>query len=225
MHCLRDTILLSLLSTCFVAAWLTSDCHADCTACWELKGVIVQLKDGTTMQGYAAWNDSWAASGYQGSGLSDADSINRALKENEFPKMIFDTRAQVHGIYVYTHLRTIKYPVAKGLVTLRDPVEVTAKDIKDIKLNPGPHDGYNGAGSLPLVSERIADLLQSKPSAYCHYDAHMGDMYWVSYDLSFPAEELQRLCEEYALPFSDVDEEVKNKLKARDIFSLYYAYD
>ncbi len=219
MHCLRETVLLSLLLVFSVSAWLTTDCRADCIACWQLKGVIVQLKNGSTVEGYATWNDSWAALGYQYSGLNDKHSIDRALEENKFPKMIFDPRAQIDRIEVYTHLRSIRYPVAKALVTLREPVVVTVKDIQHVKLYPGPHDGYEGAGSLPLVSERIAGLLQTKPSASCHHDEGAGDMYWVSYDKSFLAEEIQRLCK-YQL--SDKE---KTKLKERDIFSLYYAYD
>ncbi len=97
---------------------------------------------------------------------------------------------------------------------------MNVEDIKDLKLNPGPHDGYEGAGCLPLVSERIADLLQTKPSASCHFDAGAGDMYWVSYDKGFPAEEFQRLCEGHML-----DEELDKKLRGTDVFGLYYAYD
>jgi len=217
MHCLRDTILTSLLLVFLVAAWLTSNCHADCMACWELKGVIVQLKNGAAIEGYATWNDSWAALGLGSYGEKQKQGPEIKI---EFPKVIFDPRAKIHKISVYTHLRSIQYPVADALVTLRDPVRVEVKDIKDLKLNPGPYDGYKGAGSLPLVSERIADLLQTKPSASCDYDEGAGDMYWVSYDPSFPAEELQRLCEEHIS-----DEELEKKLKARDIFGLYYAYD
>jgi hypothetical protein len=224
MHCLRDTILLSLLLASLVAAWPTSDCYADCIACWQLKGAIVQLKSGATIEGYAAWNDSWAALGYHYSTGDDEKALEQALKNmKQFPEVIFDPKAQIDGIAVYTHLRSIKYPVASQLVTLRDPVKVNVKDLKDLKLNPGPHDGYEGAGRLPLVSERIADLLQTKPSASCHYDAGAGDMYWVSYDKSFPEEELKRLCDE-RLPTDRPDEEIQ-RLKARDILSLYYAYD
>ena len=172
MHRLRDTIILSLLLAFLAAAWFTSDSHAECMACWWLKGVIVQLKNGTTIEGYATWNDGWAAIGYQGSGLSDKNSIERALEKNKFPKMIFDPRAQIEDIFVYTHLRSIKYPknryfTEKLLVATRKPIKVYVKEIENLKLNPGSHDGYQGAGGLPLVSERIADLLQTKPSASC----------------------------------------------------------
>lgn len=213
--------LLFVGSALLLATQLTSDCHADCMVCWQLKGVVVQLKNGTTIEGYATWNDSWAAFGYQSSSAGDANSIERALENQKaFPEVVFDPKAQITGIDVYTHLRSIKYPVPEALVTLRDPVQVDVEDIKDLKLKPGPHDGYEGALRLPLVSERTADLPQTKPSASCHYDARAGDMYWVSYDKSFPAEELQRLCDGYIS-----DTELEKKLEGRDIFSLYYAYD
>ncbi len=118
MHCLRDTILVSLLLPFLVAAWPTSDCHADCIACWQLKGVIVQLKNGTTIEGYAKWNDSWAALGYGDSYSGDENAIKRAWENRkEFPEVIFDPKAQIDGIAIYTHLRSIKYPVASELIT------------------------------------------------------------------------------------------------------------
>ncbi len=60
MLCLRNTILLSTLLAFLVIACLPSESHAGCIECWELKGVIVQLKNGTTIEGYAKWNDFWA---------------------------------------------------------------------------------------------------------------------------------------------------------------------
>jgi hypothetical protein len=223
MHCLRNTVLLSLFLAFLAAAWSTSDCNASCIACWQLKGVIVQLKSGTTIEGYATWNDEWAWLGYNSSCAGDENCIKRALEnEKEFPEVIFDPKARINeiigGIIVYTHLRSIKYPVANALVTLRDPVKLKIEEIRDLELNPGPHDGYGGAGTLPLVSERAADLLQTKPSASCHFDEGAGDEYWVSYDKSFPEEELKRLRTDRP------DEEIQ-RLKARDIFSLFYAYD
>ena len=135
--------------------------------------------------------------------------------------MIFDPRAKIAGISVYTHLRSIKYPLAKGLVALRDSVWVNVEDIKDLKLNPGPYNGYEGAGSLPLVTERIADLLQTKPSSFCERDLSTFVKYWISYDDSFPEDELLRLCEEQG----NLDKKTEDDLSTRNIFSLSYAYD
>jgi hypothetical protein len=221
MHCFGKSIPFVVVAVLLLATWVTSDCHADCMACWQLKGVFVLLNNDTKIEGYAAWNDSWAAHGYQGSSAPDENSIKQALENmKEFPGVVFDPKAQINKISVYTHLRSIKYPVANALVATSERVRLSIKEIKDLKLNPGPHDGYDGAGQLPLVSTRIADLLQTKPSASCEYGEGTGDMYLVSYDQSFPAEELQRICQEHLL-----DKELEKKLEARDIFSLYYAYD
>jgi hypothetical protein len=223
---LPNTTLLSPLLAFLVIACLTSDSHAGCIACWELKGVTVRLKNGAIIEGYAEWNDFWAELGYAESSYNssgnDENASKQALKDmKQFPEVIFDPKAHLDHIDVYTDLRSIKYPVAKGLVTLRDPVRANVWQIEYVKLNPGPHDGYNGAGRLPLVSERIADLLQTKPFASCHNDTGWADKYWVSYDKSFPKEELKRLCDK---PSRKWDEEIQ-RLKARDIFRLYYAYD
>jgi hypothetical protein len=225
MLCLRNAILLSLFLVFLVIACLTSDGHAGCIECWELKGVIVRLKNGSTIEGYAKWNDFWAELGYANSSYNESGKDENALKEalkdmKQFPNVIFDPKAHIDSIHVYTHLRSIKYPVAKGLVTLRDPVQVNVWEIEHVKLNPGPHDEYNGAGSLPLVSERVADLLQTKPAASCLFDKGPGDEYWVSYDKSFPKKELKRLCDESPWRSEEIQ-----RLKARDIFRLYYAYD
>lgn len=203
-----------------LASLVTSDCLADCIACWQLKGVLVRLKDGTTIDGYATWNDGWATLGYLGSNAQGQRSLKQIIEtQKEFPEVILDPAADIDSIGIYTHLRSIEYPLAKGLVTTRDPIQVKVREIQDLKLNPGPHDGYHGAGSLPLVSPRIADLLQTKPEASCDYDDGGADVYWVSYDKSFPAEELRRLCEQR------VTGEETDKLEGRDIISLYFFYD
>jgi|WetSurMetagenome_2_1015567.scaffolds.fasta_scaffold549354_1 hypothetical protein len=93
------------------------------------------------------------------------------------------------------------------------------KEIQNVEINPGPHDKYNGAGNLPVVSRRIADLLQTKPVASCWY-GDAGDVYWVSYDKSFPAQELRGLCEG---PISG--EGIEKRFKGKDIIQLYYAND
>ncbi len=197
------------------------DCRADCIACWKLKGVIVRLKNGSMSKGYATWNESWAWIGYQYSNTAGKATEKQVLDANkEFPEVIFDPLALIDEIAVYTHVRSIKYPVKNRLLATRAPTVLKVKDIRYVKLNPGPHDGYKGAGRLPLVSRRIADLLRTKPVASCNYNSGAADVYWVSYDKSFPKAELRRLCEQ-----QQSDEEVVKRLKARDIFSLHYDYD
>jgi hypothetical protein len=189
-------------------------------ACWKLKGERVRLKDGTRIKGYATWNDSWALFGYQTWSEEAKRSFEKVLAtKKEFPDVIFDSRAHIDGISVYTHLRSIEYPVKNHLVAIRESVGIGVKDIQEIKLYQGPFDGYDGATDLPVVSPRVADLLQTKPASFCVYDESVADVYWVSYEKSFPAEELKRLCER------GISEEEVKKLAARDIFALYFFYD
>jgi hypothetical protein len=207
MALVRDAVRLWAMSAFLLAPLIASDCFADCIACWELKGTIIHMKDGSKIEGYATWNEAWVESELRG--------------KKQFPEVIFDPSANlmITDIEVYTHIRSIKYPDDKALVTTRRPIRVEINEIKDVKLNPGPHDGYGGAGDLPVVSPRIADLLQTKPVASCEYGEGLADVYLLSYDKSFPSEELQRLCEQ-----GISDEQVKN-LEARDIIRLVYPFD
>jgi len=217
----RGSLCFSLLVALLIVALVTSECVADCLSCWQLKGVLVRLKDGTTIEGYATWNDVWADLGYSRSSDDSRASYQRpAMNKKQFPEVIFDPAAQIDVISVYTHLRSIEYPVKDALVATREPIRLSVKEILELKLKPGNHDGYDGAGHIPVVSSRIADLLQAKPIASCGYDASVADVYWVSYDKSFPAEELSRLCEQRIS-----GEEIRNGLEARDIIKLYFSYD
>jgi hypothetical protein len=209
MSCIRRSFPFFVVIALLLLALVSSDCLADCIACWKLKGVVVRLKDGTGIKGYATWNDGW-----------QAFEEGTVRTKKTFPEVIFDPRVGIDKISVYTHLRSIKYPVKDALVAIRKPVSLSVKDIEDLKLDPGPHDGYDGAGLLPLVSPRVADLLQTKPVASCHYDGSVVDVYWVSYDESFPAGELKRLCDERVS-----DKEIEKNLKARDVFPLFFSYD
>lgn len=83
--------------------------------------------------------------GYKRSGLSDEESIDRAAAKNQFSEMIFDSKAMMIAINVYTYRRSIKYPVAKSLVTLLDSVRVNVWEIEYAELDPGPHGGHIGA--------------------------------------------------------------------------------
>lgn len=222
MPCSRKTICFLVVTVLLFAGLAAGDCLADCLACWKLKGVVVRLEDGTRIKGYAAWNQEWADLGYHFSTEQlKAFGQPAPAAKKKFPAVIFDPLAQIDDIAVYTHLRSIKYPAKNALVAIRGPIVLKVIDIREVKLNPGPHDGYVGAGSLPLVSRRIADLLRTKPVASCQYEEATTYVYWVSYDKSFPEAELRRLCEQQG----ESDKEVVKRLKARDIFSLRYDWD
>jgi len=207
-----------IIAILMLGALITSDCLADCVACWQLKGVVVRLKNGSLIEGYATWNDAWAEFEYKYSGKGDPP---RGAGKT-FPDVIFDPAARIDSIYVYTQLRSIKYPRNGALVATRERVSLSVKDIKELQLKPGPHDGYEGAGYIPQVSEKMADLLQTKPVASCEYDMGLADVYWVSYDKNFPAKELQLLCSDEKATLSKKE---LTSFAARGVFELYFAYD
>lgn len=47
---------------CFAFLFQPSSLHADCLACFELKGVQVTMKDGQKYSGYVGWNHAWFTS-------------------------------------------------------------------------------------------------------------------------------------------------------------------
>jgi hypothetical protein len=84
-----------------LSAWIAGDCLGDCIACWQLRGVIVHLKDGETIKGHAIWNDAWAWVEY--SSTNQEDPVARALDpQKQFPYAIFDPEAKIDRITVYS---------------------------------------------------------------------------------------------------------------------------
>jgi hypothetical protein len=206
----QNAVCLSVVWALTLTVLAPSDCIAECLACWELKGVIVTLKNGKIIKGYAAWNDAWAAMNYEFRG--------KLSKKKKFPEVIFDPLAGIEDIAIYTHVRSVKYP-PKRVVATRQPIVVKVKKIRDVELNPGSHDGYCGAGSLPVVSLRIARLLQTKPMASCVYEEGSAEVNLLSYDRSFRAEEFKRLCEKR------ISDEEFEKMNMENVIRLEYAYD
>jgi len=151
--CFSSYLGFSALVAFLVVALVAGDCLAVCLSCWKLNGVRVRLEDGTTVEGYAVWNDVWADLGYsRSSDDGRASNARTAGTKKQFPEVIFDPPARIDAISVYTHLRPIEYPVEDALVATRKPIRVTVKEMRELKLNPGPHDGYEGAGHIPVVS-------------------------------------------------------------------------
>lgn len=72
---------------------------ADCTACWELKGVRLRLKDGSELKGYLLWNNAWLQN----------------IPSAAFPKLLLQPVKGVKNIRFYSELRSILYPDS-GLV-------------------------------------------------------------------------------------------------------------
>ncbi len=158
------------------------------------------------MEGYVPWNDAWLPHG---------------SSEKKFPEAVFEPRVEVEWIQIYANLRPIEFPHANALVTLQKGATVPVKDIQELRLKPGPYDGYAGAGDIPVVSSRIADLLQTKPVASCHGDTGMADVYWVSYNKGITAKQLDCLCKEQWISLIDYGE----NLERNNVVKLVFPYD
>ncbi len=176
-----------------------------CMACFQLRGVEIILDDGRIVKGYIAWNDEWV-------------TVFTNTKK-KFPDIIF-LREDRDVVSVYTHLRTIKFPI-KGIVATKDPMVIRIPEIKRLVAKPGAFEGMAGATRLPLVSERIARLLQMPPEGYCTYDASVADVYWVSYNKNITKAQIDCLCEKQAEEVTDCG----ISSHTADVFDLHFFYD
>ena len=146
--------------------------------CWELKGLAVDLKNGTTVTGYTRWNK---------------EAVSDAGYKGQFPEVLFEMPA--NAIDLYTDLEKVVYPIQEALVTKKEPLLIPAGEIIRLLAKPGPHDGYRGAGNIPLVSPKIATLLHTKPNALCEGDeGGVISFYWLAYNERISQEDLLWLC-------------------------------
>lgn len=152
--------------------------HADCLACWELKGTVVELKNGKILEGCVTWNDAWL--------------LGRT--STKFPDVVFEAESGVRNISFYSDIRTISFPDSGLKVSVGLPQRIPVDSISTIHLKPGVHDGYVGAGEIPVVSTRTAQSLLTRPVASCNGQGPLSIIYWVSYNQRFGEEELQCLC-------------------------------
>jgi hypothetical protein len=178
---------------------------ADCIACFQLKGVEVILKDGRIVTGHMPWNDSWVAV--------------RTKTKKKFPDIVFEL-GKTGSVSVYTHLKSIKYPI-NGVVATQKPLRIPISDVKQLIAKPGGFEGVDGATRLPVVSERIADLLQTPPEAFCTWDANVADVYWVSYNKNIPKAQIDCLCARQAKKVTDCG----ISAETTDVFHLCFFYD
>lgn len=152
--------------------------HSDCLACWELKGIVVELKSGKILEGYTTWNDAWLA----------------GKTKTSFPEVVLEAEGGVKSITFYSDIRTITYPDSGLKISVGQPRTVPVESISSIELRPGVHDGYEGAGNIPVVSERTAQSLLTEPVATCRGEGALSIVYWISYNQRFGKEELRCLC-------------------------------
>jgi hypothetical protein len=163
------------------------------------------LKGGEILEGYTRWNDAW---------------LSRKTKVG-FPEAVLETEGGVKSITFYSDIRTITYPDSGLRVSVGQPRTIVVDSISSLKLRPGVHDGYEGAGNIPVVSERTAQSLLTKPVAICSGEGALSTIYWISYNQRFGEEELRCLCHPELINYIGWSEDFERNKLVR----LEFAYD
>jgi len=207
MTLLRKALLVAIMVLTVLILPLPSSRASLCGACWELKGITVELDDATTITGYTRWNDGEDAVGHK----------------YEFPEGLLAIARETHQtLDVYTDLEKVPYPFKGAIVTTKEPLRLPIEKVIRVTAKPSLNDGYQGAGAIPLVSSEIAKLLQSKPHASCKGDAGgVTVVYWLSYAEFISQKDIEWLCKE---PWTELIEN-SNVLQENHILRLDFPYD
>ncbi len=194
-------LFISLSSGLFICAPIFA-----CCACWELKGISVILEDGSAISGYVGWNEEC----FREMGPNT---------DGKFPDVLLELK---RPIYIDTELEKVNYPFAGAVVALKEPSQIALEKIIQILPKPGPFEGYKGAGAIPVVSTKVARLLQSKPNAICEGDdGGVATIYWIAYNERVSQKDIDVLCNE---PWIDLIDN-SDRLQESGIFRLIFAYD
>jgi hypothetical protein len=197
------------LAICLIGVTLYQPARvlADCFACWELKGVQLQLKDGSALKGYMLWNKAW---------IQGAPSA-------PFPKLLLQPAKGAEHIRFHSELRSILYPDSGLIVAVAPERLIPLDSLSDITPAPGEFEGRSGAGSIPVVAERTVKRLQQRaPFAYCKGESEGNAViYWISYNPEIGAKELRMLCERPWLGLIEWNETLERNL----IIRLSFSYD
>ncbi|MDD3927047.1 MAG: hypothetical protein PHT33_10380 [bacterium] len=199
--------------------------YADCIACFELKGVKVELKNGKIASGYVAWNSAWfEAEGYKPKSpyaLVDSKEANRRKQPLVLYKKLYSIEKpfrKLHGeckpgtVLVTSEADTVKLPLA---------------EIRHIKAKPMKYDGYTGAGNIPRYSKKALEMLiNAEPVAVIVEDTGVSDDYYISYNQAISEKELKKRREDVnnGLLGEKWTETVK-KLEKDRIVTLSIGYD
>ena len=156
--------------------------RADCLACFELKGVQIEMKNGNTHRGYVPWNPVW-------------------FKEREnakFPDSLLSSESwqytPLEALRLYTRVYKVKHPLPILVTTSTDSITLSLSDIKKIVPAPQEHDGYQGASGLPALSQTAIRLLsEEEPYALLKDDSGVTDIYLISFNQNIDTEKLKQI--------------------------------
>ena len=195
---------------CFAFLFQPSFLHADCLACFELKGVLVTMKDGQKYSGYVGWNHAWFAS----------------REKSKFPDTLLNRESwgpyPRKSIPLYKKVYTIRFPITALVTTTSDLLTLRFSDVETMSAKPMEHDGYQGAGGLPVLSLTAIRLLsESKPYASIKQDADVADHYLISFNPEIDEPKLRKIYDDIKMWLTN--EKIKELEESRIIFfSLSY---
>jgi hypothetical protein len=166
---LSFVLLFSVISFAFL--FQPGSLHADCLACFELKGVQATMKDGQKHSGYVGWNHAWFTS----------------REKSKFPDTLLSRESwgpcPRESIPLYRKVYMIRFPMTALVTKKRDLLTLRFSDVETMSAKPMEHDGYQGAGGLPVLSLTAIRLLsESKPHASIKQDADVADHYLISFN-------------------------------------------
>jgi hypothetical protein len=190
---------------CFAFLFQPGSLHADCLACFELKGVRVTMKGGQKYSGYVGWNTAWFTS----------------REKSKFPDTLLDRERwgpyPRESIMLYRKVYPIRFPVTALVTRNRDLLTLRFSDVTSMSAKPMEHDGYQGAGGLPVLSMTAIRLLsESKPYASIRQDADVSDHYLISFNPEIDEPKLRKIYDDIKNWLTN--EKIKELEESRIIF-------
>jgi hypothetical protein len=197
---------------------------AACWGCFILKGVRVEVTNGDMVSGYVRWNPEWFADNNE---------------ESAFPNSLFKSKYSKEWGDPFVIYREV-YPIDKPfkdskyfgknflfLVTSdADMVKIPLKELKDIRGEPKKHDGYSGAGEVPVFPMDCVKLMtDAAPTAVIVNDNDPSLELFISYNPNIGERLLKERFEEYKQGKWTSIESYLAELRRDKIILLEIAFD
>lgn len=221
MTYLQTARLKLILVITLLAAIVFSQAHnafADCSACFVLRGVRVQTKNGQKISGYVGWNEAW---------------FKRDIYDIKFPDSLIDSKAWENTtpefsefVTLYTRVYSLSR-LEKGLVTTKSGIlKIRVSNVEKIIATPMRYDGYGCAG-LPIQSmTEIRWLTNNRPKAVFTKNYFVSDRYIISYNRRAGKRELEEISKRLEMASSEEElRKIIRQLRGRRIVVLDIGYD
>lgn len=184
--------------------------QADCLACFELKGVQIELKNGRMHRGYVQWNFVW-------------------FKEREnarFPDSLLSSESwqypPLEFVRLYKEVYKVEHPLPVLVTTSTGTINIALSDIKKMVPAPQELDGYQGAAGLPFLSQTAIRLLsEGEPYALLKDDSGVADVYLISFNQDITLDKLRQI----HAGLKSISPQEVTKLEESQVIHLSIPYD